>query len=311
MSQTNTETDLPLAIPAPPEKAGRWAADRLGESGWENLAEPAGTTGGKPKRWLELPCDIPTRWGAGVYRLHWQTTAKRPLGMSEPFRIAGNGQTPQPVAFEQAPPAPAPAPAPAPPAPAPAPPLAKAKPDRVIAELEQQLRLAQAAALPPEARVILAMEERANIRHEAALRHHLAIADSQTRAFELYLGRVDERDKLHQAELSKLRDDARAQIAEVVQAAHHRESELAQELAKTRDELGEQGEQLAELLNAPATDDPEGIAHKINAAIQALETPQAQRLLSLILGAFSQRDGASPEIPSIGPAENGDSVGKL
>lgn len=308
-AQNLARTDIPATVPWPPTGATRWAADRLGESGWETLTGEAGPKGGQPARWLELPCRPYERWQAGVYRIHWQTTGKRPLGTSEPFSAApgdpGQGEYGQdPQRTQQA------APLPSPPAPP--------QPELVAAanQLAAQLKAAKtpkAPAMDPLATTFLAIEERSHMRQQSILEHHKVIADSQTRAFELYLGRVDERDRLHQHELEKLRDNAAHQIQALAEQAQQRESALAEQLAKTRIDLVEQGEQIAELAAEPELPvvEPETTAQKLAAIMQMAQTPEAQALVAMIRATFFSQGGdpAAAALPSpVAPV--GGSVGE-
>jgi hypothetical protein len=302
-------TDLPATVPLPPLEASRWAADRLGESGWESLSGIAGPKGGQPARWLALPCRVYERWQAGVYRIHWQTNGRRALGTSEPFRSApGDPQredAPQtPMVDQKTIPIPETART------WQGPPELAEVANQIVAQIKTA-KTPKAPVLEQSAATFLAIEERSHKRQVSILEHHTQIANSLTEAFKLYLGRVDQRDRVHQEQIDHLRNDAAEQIRAIATQAQERESTLAQELETTRSQMTEQGEQIAELAAEPerTEPDPETFQQKIAAVLQMLSTPEAQQVIGLVRAAVAQQQPAAAGLPS--PAEaSGGSVGE-
>lgn len=158
------------------------------------------------------------------------------------------------------------------------------------------------------------LEQISHARQEGILRHHEKIADSQTEAFKLYLGRVDERDLRHQDQIDRLRHDAAEQIQGLVTAAQQREDALSTDLHKTRTELAAVTERVEELAAEPELADPDEHAPPL---AKLLEIVGPQRIGQLVDVAISYgarelgiaREPAAP-LPPSPEAPDGGSLGE-
>ncbi len=301
------ETDIPQILPEPPEQAGAWSADRLGPDGWETLSTPPGRGGGPATRWHDLPCDVGARWGAGVYRVHWRTGGRRPLGTSEPFRVLSAEQPPPP------PPQPRPeAKQAAPPRPTDKPADLSSVADTIAAVLQAKAPGNQAKTPnpPPNIDPITAwdvMEQRAHERNRelAALQQQgwAMVAQIQAKAVEQAFAlaqdhrqRTDQLYAEHTARLDALRkEDATQQDA------------LRSEFEDFKGALATQLEELATAEPDEAPPTPETFQDKIKALVQMITTPEGQQVLGMVQQLLSQGK-APPQEQPLGQLPDGGSL---
>ena len=287
------ETDIPQTLPEPPEQAGAWSADRLGSDGWESLSTPPGRGGGPATRWHELPCDVGARWGAGVYRIHWRTGGRRPLGTSEPFRVLSAEQPPPPTQqrpeAKQAPPV--------------RPPNQPADLSSVAETIAAMLQAkapgdkTQTPKPPPNMDPITAwdvMEQRAHERNKelTALQQQnwAMVAQIQAKAVEQAFAlaqdhrqRTDQLYAEHTARLDALRKDDQQQS-----------EALRDEFEQFKAALAAQLEELATAEPDEPGAPPETTADKVRAIMRMLTTPEGQQGLQVVAGMVQQLTGKAP-----------------
>lgn len=267
---------LPEALPQTPPDAGQWAADRLSRDGWQSM-QAGGPDGGRPSRWHPCPLeleDVRAKWGAGVYRIHYRTAGRRPLGTSEPFRVLELGATPdapaKPAAGPVAVPVAAPTAAPGP------------SMEPAVGKLLEALGAAQKpkrsnGGLPPGLEWVHAwnlMEERSNDRsrevRQAQEGAWKAVAEMQRDFFTSALELVQQKH----AETQALHEKHSAELTAIRSADQIARQELE---ATLRAELARIGGKLEELeeLEEPAPIDPEQLQKPGDKVIAMLGGPEA------------------------------------
>ncbi len=144
------------------------------------------------------------------------------------------------------------------------------------------------------------LEQISHSRQREILEHHKLISESQDRAFQLYLGRVDERDRLHQAELDKLRTTAAAQIQELAEHARQREETLAGALAETRAELSQVTDRVEELAEQPEPQPTDENQKPLGQLLRIVGPERISQLVDVALhyGAQQLGIGQAPALPS-------------
>jgi hypothetical protein len=144
------------------------------------------------------------------------------------------------------------------------------------------------------------LEQISHSRQREILEHHKLLSESQDRAFQLYLGRVDERDRLHQAELDKLRASAATQIQELAEHARQREETLAGALAETRAELSQVTDRVDELAEQPEPQAPDDSQKPLGQLLRIVGPERISQLVDVALHYGAQQLGIAqtPALPS-------------
>jgi hypothetical protein len=304
MSNGPAAAPLPTNTPSPPPDAELWAADRLGAEGWDSLTTPPDApTGGGVKRWHELPVELASKWGPGVYRLHWRTVARRSLGQSEAFRVLAPGEQPA----QPAQPRPQPEQA-APPKPA-GPRIDSQETIARIASLLQSKAPGherQRQNPPPNMDPITAwdvMEQRAHERHK-----ELSSMQQQGWAMlaQLYQQTADNAIKLatdHRDRVERLYNEKSDELRQQRERQDEREAELRQQLEALRGEFAEQLSELSAEADTEGQPLPATFKDKVQALVQMISTPEGQQVLGIVqqlLTKGADQGQPSPQLPDGG-----------